>query len=322
MSLSYRTCLQELFLVAVIAGIASYAAAMPQDTVSLSYAAPSADARSPVVSTNATPYSTGIQEQQSLRNLYDSLLVEGAGGDSLTESVLVVPSKPMDPPAVRQAIEDLSVMSRIIEKNALGDYRMPGSFIGPWTTTGPAILFPVLGRAKPMYLGGYGALFFIQVNYPLLPPPQAPKEQPANPQEDPVWAEARRSVLEPQARPVVPQEAEPTEPYSTEQVDTLRSELIATLKHATNIRVLEPTEWVTIVVQGPASTTPGPEQENLQQFQQIYGEALSAIYASQNQRERGRTLMTLRVNKADIDQHAKGQLDQAQFAQRVQMVTY
>ncbi len=309
MTLTRRIYLQQVLLVTVVAGVASYAAALPQAPVASS-AAPSVDATKPVPSQNAPAASNPAtrQQQQSLQNLYNQLLVDGVGGGSSAESVLVVPGKPMDPQAIDQAVEDLSVMSRIIEKNALEEYRIPDNLlgpwpatrpIGPWATGGPATLFSTIGQAKPMYLGGYGALFFIQVYYPLLPPPQAPKEQPANPQEDPVWAEARRSVFEPQARPAVPQEAEPVEPYSREQVDTLRSELIATLKHATNIRVLEPTEWIAIVVQGAAPA------------------ALPVAAPTA-----GRTVLTLRATKADVDQYAKGQLDQAQFAQRVQIVTY
>jgi len=262
MSLSRRIHLQQVFLVIVVAGMASYAAAMPQETV--------ADPTLPRVV--ATPQSaTAIAtERQSLAQLNSLLLSEATGGGPLTEPVLVVPRKPMDPQAVGQAVEDLSVMSRIIEKNALGEYYTLAGFeemnllnayrVSPWNPMGPVTFFPAVGRAKPMYLGGYGAVFFIQVSYPLLPPPQTPPEQPANQQEDPVWAEAKRSVLEPQARPMLPQEAgKPVEPYSREQVDTLRNALISTLKHATNIRVLEPGEWLTIVVQGVAPAPQMPQ---------------------------------------------------------------
>jgi len=258
-------------------------------------------------------------QQQSLK-LYNSLLSEAAGVGSLTEPVLVVPGKPLDEQALGQAVQDLSIMSRIIEKNALGEYSTSGSLWGMIeyksynmsvsTGMGPAALFPSVGRAKPMYVGGYGALFFIQVDYPLLPPPETLEEQPAGEQEDPVWADAKRSVLDPQARPMLPQEeGETPEPYSREQVDTLRNALIATLKHATNIRVLEPGEWVTIVVQGVApaaaqGSSPVPT-----------GLPLVAAPA-------GRTVLMLRATKADVDQYAKGQLDQKQFEQRVQTVTY
>jgi hypothetical protein len=256
---------------------------------------------------------------------YNTLLSDSTNANLLTERVLVVPGKPMSPQAIDQAVEDLSVMSRIIQKDAIGEY--PAGSLGNLQVsdslvfgsyldrsgTGPSLFFPAAGRPKPMYLGGYGAVFFMQVGYPLLPPPQAPQQQPANPQEDPVWADAKRSVFEPQAWPARPQEpAEAAEPYNREQVDALRTALIGTMKHAANIRVLEPTEWVAIVVQGaaPAMAQPGQDTQSLPASQPA-----PAVAAA-------RTMLTLRASKADVDQYAKGQLSQQQFEQRVQIATY
>jgi hypothetical protein len=294
-------------VVALAAGLAPHAAAMQEGTSTPS-AAPRPVAATPTVTPSRSTGDARVDQQQALK-FYDSLLGEVGGVAALTESVLVIPSKPMDGQALGQVVEDLSVMSRIIEKNALGeDAGSAGvwgimeykGYMPSWSGVAPATVFPPTGRAKPMYLGGYGAIFFIQVAYPLLPPPEVPQEQPSNQQEDPVWAEARRSLLEPQARPqVLPQDgAEPAEPYSREQVDALRSALVTALKHATNIRVLEPDEWVVIVVQGVA---PAPQARPT---------------------PAGRTVLTLRATKADVDQYAKGQFDPQQFTQRVQTITY
>ena len=46
------------------------------------------------------------------------------------------------------------------------------------------------------------------------------------------------------------EEGEGGEPYSREQVDALRTAVVATLKHATNIRVLEPADRIAIVHRG------------------------------------------------------------------------
>jgi hypothetical protein len=64
------------------------------------------------------------------------------------------------------------------------------------------------------------------------------------------------------------------------------------MKHATNIRAIEGSEWVALVVRGPEAATAG------------------------------KTTMTLRATKSDVDQYAKGQLSQQQFEQRVQTMTY
>ncbi len=62
---------------------------------------------------------------------------------------------------------------------------------------GPQALFPSPGRPKPLYIAGYGAMFFIQVDFPLLAPPEKAQEQPAEAQEDTVWAQTKQSLLEP-----------------------------------------------------------------------------------------------------------------------------
>jgi hypothetical protein len=318
MSFPRRTHLYHVLLIVFATGMASYAAAVPQ-AAPASSAAPSTGIVQPTPSAGNAPRRASPTRDDYV-NLYESLLTDAPGRTSLTEPVLVVPGRPMDAQAIDQAVEDLSIMSRIIEKNALGEYDRLGGFgatellgryrVSPWwSPVGPTTFFPVVGRAKPMYLGGYGAVFFIQVDYPLLPPPETPQEPPAGQQEDPVWAEAKRSIFEPQARPMLPHEVgEPSEPYSRETVDTLRGNLIAAMKHATNIRVLEPAEWVTIVVQGVAPAT---------QMSQGSAAALPAVGTPA-----GRTVLTLRATRADVDLYAGGQLSQQQFEQQLQTVTY
>ena len=293
-----------MILVTAFIAVAPYAHAMPQSRPAASQAINSG-AVEPGVPASTAPVAAirPAASKPPVAMPYSSLL--GGADNPLTEPVLVVPGKPMDAQAIDQAVEDLSIMSRIITKNALGedhsegltDFRVGTALVFrsdvAYNSAGPGLFFPSASRPKPMYLGGYGVLFFMRVDFPLLPPPQAPQEQPANPQEDRVWADAKRSVFEGEAQSGPAQEqGEAQEPYSREQVDTLKNALIATMKHAANIRVLDPAEWVTIVVQGPAPAAPG------------------------------RTVLTLRASKANVDQYAKGQLDQQQFEQRLQIATY
>lgn len=256
----------------------------------------------------------------------NSLLADVPNASLLTEPVLVVPGKQMNPQAIDQTIEDLSVMSRIIEKHAFGEYSAGGGLSDyravagiAWRSylehngTGPGLFFPLPGRAKPLYLGGYGVVFFIQVSYPLLPPPETPQEQPTGQQEDCVWAEAKRSVFDPGAPSAASrEEAEAVEPYNREKVDAVRNALIVLMKHTANIRVLEPGEWITVVVQGPAATGVQEDQNP------------SAVATTRPPvaKATGRTMLILRATKADVDQYAKGQLNQQQFEQRLQAVTY
>jgi hypothetical protein len=237
--------------------------------------------------------------------------------------VLVIPAKEMDAATYGRVVEDLNVMNRIIDKSLrdLSDEGYGFTTTGiqvygqrlslPFDSPGPWILRSPGGRPRAIYVGGYGAVFSLQVDFPLVPPPEAPEPNKAAEKGDQVWAAAQRELASPPAtfpvRPGVPQ----GRPYRAEAVETLRSGLIALLKHATNIRDLEPESWLTILVQGSGTMQEHPEElSSDQQSLLILGS-----------RPTGISLLSLRAKKADIDQFAKGQLGQTQFQQRVQIVT-
>ncbi|MBN1505887.1 MAG: hypothetical protein JW955_03530 [Sedimentisphaerales bacterium] len=291
----YHTFVLTVLLIVFFTGGAVYAQAVEASATTPSVA-PSASVGQPA----AAASTAAIQRNVALPS-YGSWLGDFTGAGPWTESVLVIPARPVDSQAVGQMAEDLSIMSRIIEKNALDEYRgaagagAVNTFVWKMSLarSSPATFFAAAGRARPMYLGGYGAVFFLQVDFPLLPPPATPQDRQADQPEDPVWAQTKRDLLEPQSDVVLPQNGgEPPEPYSRDRVDALRTQLIATMKHATNIRGLEPTDWLALVVRAPGATNPG------------------------------KTVMTIRATKADVDQYAKGQLSQQQFEQRLQIVTY
>jgi hypothetical protein len=238
--------------------------------------------------------------------------------------VLVIPGKPTDAETSNRIVEDLTVMGRIIEKGVRAAAQegygamMPGdplygqAFLFGFDGPGPRILRTGDGRPRPMYIGGYGAIFFLQVDFPLVPPPQEPEADKATEKTDQVWAAAQRELADPQAATRTRPGAVPGKPYRAEAVEGLRTALTDLLKHATNIRDLEPESWLTVLVQGPDSTAQGQTQTS------AYGQGL----VLPSPRASGRALLTLRAKKADIDLYAKGQLDPAQFQQRVQIATH
>jgi hypothetical protein len=154
-----------------------------------------------------------------------------------------------------------------------------------------------------MYVGGYGALFFLQVDFPLVPPASQPQETSVE-EDDAVWAEARRNLYE-SPGVVLPTGAVPVEAYSEEKVAFLRSRLVELMRHASNIRLPDPNDWVTVVVRGTAAGDSRPAP------------AAGAFLAEEI--SCARTILTLRARKSDIDQYAQGRLDQAQVEQRLQI---
>jgi len=255
------------------------------------------------------------ENQDSLSQIVNGVVFTTNRGNRAGEPVLVVPGREVEPQSFDPLVEDLSIMSRIIQKSLsdgyplLADMSAMNSLLinltGQSPGSGPRLFFPVTRRPKPMYIGGYGALFFLQVDFPLLPPREQ-LEQAAAERADPVWAETRRSLFEPQTV-ILPDDAPPAEPYDEGKVQMLKDKLKTVMRHAANIRALEPNEWLVIVVQGtaPEAGAQAPAAAN----------APPGVSTTC-----GRTLLTLRARKADIDQYARDQLDPAQFEQRLQLV--
>jgi hypothetical protein len=311
MSLLHKTCIQLTLLssLAVPARPSHAGSSGPSTGATTRTVVQTAPSSTAATSVGDAPASAVITEATRLTAL-------SANASRSTEPVLVVPSKEAEARSFDPLAEDLSIMSRIIQKSLADGYLLPeisamDSLIMnlgmPSRNLGPRLFFPASRRLKPMYLGGYGALFFLQVDFPLLPPAQKAEAAPAE-KVDPVWAETRRALYKPQAA-MLPDGTPPAEPYSEEKVQMLKGRLTEVMRHATNIRVLDPNEWVAIVVRG--TLAPGASQA---QYPPDNADAEPVAVC-------GRTIVTLRARKADIDQFAKGQLDPAQFEQHLQFAT-
>ena len=111
-------------------------------------------------------------------------------------------------------------------------------------------LFLRLSRAQGtqgLYLDGYGALFFVPVDYPLVPTePQEPAQAKAKESADSVWS---ATVQEMTGQPGDQQQSARSAPaYDPQKVENLKKAAIKTLAHASNIRMRRPQDMVTLVV--------------------------------------------------------------------------
>lgn len=302
-------------LLVVLAAGAAYAQALPP-AASEPPATAVVVTTPPAVSTSRTVsvQTTGEPAARSV-SLFDSSMI---GTGAQPSAVLVVPGKALDAEALDRIVEDLTIMGRIIEKGLSPEFTSAAAdvFVGVrmdhgGANMGPDVLLPSIGRAKPMYVGGYGALFFLQVNFPLLPPPETPEPPAKTEKVDPVWADAKRSLQEPESSRLDPyQQGQPApHPYSAETVTALKAQLIGDLKHAANVAAIGPEEWLAIVVQG---TVAAPQSQG-----QTASDPSSPAPAAAE-----KTVLTLRAKKADIDLFAADKLDRTQFEQRVQVITY
>jgi hypothetical protein len=233
----------------------------------------------------------------------------GSGG------ILVIPSAQMKVENLAAITEDMSVMSRIFDK------RLSQSNVQ--TARGRLLgeLNPYFGRGnrttEAIYLEGYGALFLMRVNMLLSAPPEALQKEKTEEDTDPVWAQMRREMYEPQEARRSRTGGRPEEKYDAEKVETLKTNLIKTLKHATNIRALNSDQLVILTVIGdgrrPASTAT--------RLYSSYGRSTGRSRIAQTLPEVEAdsvqpTVLTICAKKSDVDAFAKGELDYDQFRKR------
>jgi hypothetical protein len=222
------------------------------------------------------------------------------------------------------AIErDIHVMSHIFDRMLKEPVRKIGGVF--------AVMGDFFGRdshvTQVIYADGYGAMFFIDVDFALVgPPPASEATEPNEPEErvDTAWKQAERELYAP---PNIMRgrgtESRPGPAYDAEKVELLKRNLVETLKHAANIRALKADESVILTVTGRAimSTTavyrgksvewvfsdgkwiPGP------------GRPMMASYPSLPP-----SVLTIRAKKSDIDAFSKGELDFNKFYGRTQLL--
>jgi len=253
-----------------------------------------------------------------------SLPHSGAG------TVLVIPTSEMKAEDLATIVEDMTVMSRIIDSQ-LG--KEESRHI--WFTGG---MFGQSSMAETMYLQGYGALFLKKVDFPLSPGPAMQEEEKQTKEEsvDPVWDKMRQEIYEPK-EDRRRREERPEENYDAEKVENLKINLIKALKHTTNIRNLKPEESVILTVTGSGSsygdygrggyggysmTLPGTErgqvivQNKDKKSMSIVSQALPSDLEVTSA-----TVLIIRAKKSDIESFAKGDLDFDKFRERVLIFT-
>jgi hypothetical protein len=178
--------------------------------------------------------------------------------------------------ALEQKLEDLTVMTRLIEKaleGALGDEETT-------VKMGVRMLLTASSRSvRTMYVEGLGPLFMIKVDFPLVPPAAGEEKPPSTARSE--WDKARAEVkgTEPAGDDPWGVNGSSRVPYNQELVEALTQTVLGALKQAAHIRDLKPDEYIAVSVFGPATTAGAG------------------------------TVLTLRAKKSDVDAFAKGDLN-------------
>jgi hypothetical protein len=212
--------------------------------------------------------------------------------------------------------EDLTVMMRIIEKTVGGrdDTKAKAMGIDIFAFARPAL-------PRVFYIENHGALFVLNVRYPLLPPPTKDEQSQTNSATSSEWEKAREELYgRRRGGSEFRLHATANEEFDPERVDKLKQQLIEDLANATHIRGLKPDENVTIVVLG------GPREVVTRREAHGRGHggrgARAEVDVATTTDASAQSTLTLRARKSDIDALAKGKLKPEEFRKKTSAAIY
>jgi len=251
-----------------------------------------------------------------------------------SQSVLVIPIDEIKTEDIATITEDVGIMCRVLDKKLEQEARI----------TTRRTLFPFGGdtETEGIYLEGYGALFVLNVNFPLIPPPETKKEEQPKEEGDTFWEETKNELHS-------SKEGEgfgsgyagdaviysygvdrSGENYDPEKVEQLKTTLIKSLKHTANIHSLKPDESVILSVRGCAPAVVvretvveeingrGPDRTSVSTSRRVPHQKVLSVKKD----SAAPAVLTLRAKKSDIDAFSKGEISVDQFRQKVRIHTY
>jgi len=263
-----------------------------------------------------------------------------AGGPDRT---LVVPKSVPNAEEIADIEEDLNVMAHILDKAASAEDKTTRAMgVAIYSKTPGAT-----GAPENLYIEGYGAIFFLNVNFPLLAPPAKDVETSTKENTSSEWEDARREITG--QSPALggfgggygggagggliyggsggSLAGFASADYDADKVEDLQKNLIASLKNAAHIRKLESDETVTVVVTAPGSGAGSKRVKVVSS--DPYAQALGAGEAGGWSMIVGQTAVAganarliLHARKADAEAFQKGNLSLDDFRQKVSLLLY
>jgi uncharacterized membrane protein YgcG len=267
------------------------------------------------------------------------------------QSILVIPLDEIKAEDLAAITEDIGIMCRVLDKKLEQEARI--------TTRRTLLPFGDNTETEGIYLEGYGALFLLNVNFPLVPPPETKKEGQPKEEGDTVWEETKNELRSTKEGGgftegsygggyggggyggggamiyMMSGSDRPSEEYDPEKVEQLKTTLIKSLKHAANIHSLKPDESVIISVRGCAPAVVVREAA----VEEINGRDPDRTLSSRSVVSASRrvphqkvlsvkkdsatpAVLTIRTKKSDIDAFSKGEISVEQFRQKVRIHAY
>jgi len=254
------------------------------------------------------------------------------GGSGRTDKALVIRTTPTDAKTMAASEEDLNIMGRILEKalEKTGDEDDEDQAMGIRVMT----MSMGSGHAKRLQIEGYGAVFMLNVNFPLVGPTTKPVDSETAESSNSTWDEAKHEIY---GRPAGADEDANAdsgkEKFDTKRVERLKDSLVSALKNASNMRNIKGDESVTVVVSsGGGGGNEWFDMTGLQQNMITLKRSLAGISSGRSgptavtttitPDKTGETVLTIRARKSDIDAFAKGKLSPEDFRNKTTVLVY
>lgn len=243
-------------------------------------------------------------------------------GGSARPRTLVIRSGGTDDKAFASVEEDLNVMSRILTK-AVKEKTLEEDNVTAMGMTIRTLAVGGQSAVQNIYLDGYGALFLLNVRFPLLAPPKTADEETPKEAADSTWEEARQELYGSKVSSSRRVWVGKREEFDAKKVARLKDALLKALKNATNIRNVKSGEFITVVVAGADSGPRGrlAVQKNGSQYNTFAPRQFDYLIGGPRGDD-GESLMTLRVKKSDVDDFDKGNTDFDKFKAKVTIAVY
>lgn len=261
-----------------------------------------------------------------------------------------------------ETAEDLNILSLIFSQHLEHALGGEGSEAGDYKLGIPMLLQTEGRLVEASYLEGFGAIFNMKVRFPLVPAAVADKETQSR-QMASEWEEARRALAG--AAPAGPSRVtwyvnnnEKVRRYNPKLVDTLKKRVIELLRNASNLRHVQPDEWIAVTFAGPPNnstpwpraavgsisagmaglgsgsvtinkmphTPSDPSQPSTNPDDALAGTGKPAepkhAHTVAPQTPERATLMTIRIKKKDADAFAANQMSEEQFFHAAEITSY
>jgi len=265
------------------------------------------------------------------------VLTSGLAGDSADISIIIT-SEDDQPESISQVTEDMGIMARILDKQVLEIPRpQPRQ-----TTFGDRSFYYVQtgasqqNRTRGIYISGYGALFLMDIDFPLKPELKAEEKEEKKAEVGDIW-EQTKDELTGMFQGFGPDEPETKRDkqkvaFDEDKVKELKEKIIKALKYASNIRGLEPGDDIIVAVKSTIQQDRGRIREI-----NIYGSrigmqtsgisavgktsAMAGGFAEEKEPDLI-TGMTIMVSKDDVDSLAEGDVNYDEFLKDVEIFEY